>query len=305
MADTQPQAEAPRRRQAAARELAELGWDTERIDKILAGPQRSSIFDIAGPRVDAALVETVDAKALPERPTRSARPVASADPGLAYSGPAQKEIADAVWASTSAGDPLPLASIARRIKKLPGPLQAYLLASTRDVKRFYKDLQAWKSDFDRAQREAEAGRGKDRKEGEAIAGTAAGVIAAVATAAAAANAVPVIGQAVSAVMALGLAIGAAITEANALPVRKAEDQIRPGYEGLTVFWGFPVEAPEGPYANPYLMLKQRVVQDEIAFSLPAVPPRTRFDFAPSLAAFQEAAHELGLYPEDEKQNEPL
>jgi hypothetical protein len=299
MADTQPQAEAARKRQAAARELAALGWDTERIDKILAGPRKSSIHEIAGLRVEASVVDTVDAKALPDLPTRSASPVSTGDSELGYSGPAQKEIADAVWASTSAGDPLPLATIARRLKKLPGPLQAYLLAATRDVKRFYKDLQAWKSEFDRSQREADAGRGRDRKEGEAIAGATAGVIAAVATAAAAANAVPVVGQAVSALMALGLAIGAAITEANKLPVRKAEDQIRPGYEGRTVFWGFPVEAPESPYADPYRTLKQAVVQDEVAFSLPTVPPRTRFDFAPRLAAFQEAAHELGLYPEDE------
>ena len=215
----------------------------------------------------------------------------------------QKEIADAVWASVNAGAPIPLAAIARRLKTLPGPLQAYLLACSREVKRYYKDLVAWKRDFDRAQKEAEAQRSKARKEGDEAAGATVGVIAAVATAAAAANAVPVVGQVVSAVLAVGLAIGTAITEANKLPVRKAEDQVRPGYEGSRVFWGFAVEAPEDPYENPYLKLKQAVVQDAVAFSLPAVPARTRFDFAPRLAAFQDAAHELGLYPEDGTQHD--
>jgi hypothetical protein len=107
-----------------------------------------------------------------------------------------------------------------------------------------------------------------------------------------------VGQVVSAVLALGLAIGTAITEAYALPVRKAEDQIRPGYEGSRVFFGFPVETQANPYEDPYQQLKQAVVQDAVAFSLPVVRPRTRFDFAPRLSAFQEAAHDLGLYPED-------
>lgn len=298
MASTSPTLE-PRKRQAATSELAKLGWDAAQIDKILAGPGQSSIHDIAGLRVRASVVDTVDAVAVPDLPVRVE------EAPLDYAGPGQKEIADAVWANVSAGDPLPLATLARQLKKLPGPIQAYLLAASRDVKRYYKDLQAWKQDFDRAQREGDAGRGKSRKEGEAVAGAAAGVIAAVATAAATANAVPVVGQVVSALMALGLAIGTAIAEANALPVRKAEDQIRPGYEGVNVFWGFAVEAPEGPYANPFRTLKQAVVQDDLAFSLPAVQPRTRFDFAPRLAAFQEAAHELGLYPEEGTEHDTI
>jgi len=275
-----------------AQALRSLGWSSEDIDKILAGPQRSSIHGIAGLSADAWSVDTVEATAVLDDNA------APADAGIG-----QKEIADAVWASVNAGDPIPLASIARRLQQLSGPLQAYLLASSREVKRYYQDLVAWKRDFDRAQKEAEAQRGKSRKEGNEAAGAAVGVVAAVATAAAAANAVPVVGQVVSAVLALGLAIGTAITEANKLPVRKAEDQVRPGYEGSRVFWGFAVEAPENPYEDPYLRLKQAVVQDAVAFSLPAVPARTRFDFAPRLAAFQEAAHELGLYPEDGTQDD--
>ena len=280
---------------ACAEVLRGLGWSSPEIDKILAGPERSSIHDIAGPTVEAWSVDTVEAATVSELPEdrESQGEAPLGDPGIG-----QKEIADAVWASVNGGDPLPLASIARRLRKLPGPLQAYLLACSREVKRYYNDLAAWKRDFDRAQREGEAQRGKDSKEGYGVAGTTVGIVAAVATAAAVANAVPVVGQVVSAVMALGLAISAAITEAYALPVRKAEDQIRPGYEGSRVFFGFPVEAPENPYDDPYLRLKQAVVQDAVAFSLPVVRPRTRFDFAPSLSAFQEAAHDLGLYPED-------
>lgn len=284
-----------------AQALRSLGWSSEDIDKILAGPQRSSIHGIAGLPADAWSVDTFEATTVPDQTETEESPASSSphdDAPPADAGIGQKELADAVWASVNAGDPIPLASIARRLQKLPGPLQAYLLASSREVKGYYKDLVSWKRDFDRAQKEAEAQRGKARKEGYEAAGATVGVIAAVATAAAAANAVPVVGQVVSAVLALGLAIGTAITEANKLPVRKAEDQVRPGYEGSRVFWGFAVEAPENPYEDPYLRLKQAVVQDAVAFSLPAVPARTRFDFAPRLAAFQQAAHELGLYPED-------
>jgi hypothetical protein len=286
-----------------AKALRSLGWSSEDIDKILAGPQRSSIHGIAGLPVEAWSVDTVEATTVPDPTGDQSSPASPKDDAPADVEVGQKEIADAVWASVNAGDPVPLAAIARRLKTLPGPLQAYLLACSREVKRYYKDLVAWKRDFDRAQKEAEAQRSKARKEGDEAAGATVGVIAAVATAAAAANAVPVVGQVVSAVLALGLAIGTAITEANKLPVRKAEDQVRPGYEGSRVFWGFAVEAPEDPYENPYLKLKQAVVQDAVAFSLPAVPARTRFDFAPRLAAFQDAAHELGLYPEDGTQHD--
>ena len=286
-----------------AKALRSLGWSSEDIDKILAGPQRSSIHGIAGLPVEAWSVDTVEATTVPDPTGDQSSPASPKDDAPADVEVGQKEIADAVWASVNAGDPIPLAAIARRLKTLPGPLQAYLLACSREVKRYYKDLVAWKRDFDRAQKEAEAQRSKARKEGDEAAGATVGVIAAVATAAAAANAVPVVGQVVSAVLALGLAIGTAITEANKLPVRKAEDQVRPGYEGSRVFWGFAVEAPEDPYENPYLKLKQAVVQDAVAFRLPAVAARTRFDFAPRLAAFQDAAHELGLYPEDGTQHD--
>lgn len=286
-----------------AKALRSLGWSSEDIDKILAGPQRSSIHGIAGLPVEAWSLDTVEATTVPDPTGDQSSPASPKDDAPADVEVGQKEIADAVWASVNAGDPIPLAAIARRLKTLPGPLQAYLLACSREVKRYYKDLVAWKRDFDRAQKEAEAQRSKARKEGDEAAGATVGVIAAVATAAAAANAVPVVGQVVSAVLALGLAIGTAITEANKLPVRKAEDQVRPGYEGSRVFWGFAVEAPEDPYENPYLKLKQAVVQDAVAFSLPAVAARTRFDFAPRLAAFQDAAHELGLYPEDGTQHD--
>lgn len=286
-----------------AKALRSLGWSSEDIDKILAGPQRSSIHGIAGLPVEAWSVDTVEATAVPDPTGDQSSPASPKDDTPTDVEVGQKEIADAVWASVNAGDPIPLAAIARRLPKLSGPLQAYLLACSREVKRYYKDLVAWKREFDRAQNEAEAQRSKARKEGDEAAGATVGVIAAVATAAAAANAVPVVGQVVSAVLAVGLAIGTAITEANKLPVRKAEDQVRPGYEGSRVFWGFAVEAPEDPYENPYLKLKQAVVQDAVAFSLPAVPARTRFDFAPRLAAFQDAAHELGLYPEDGTQHD--
>ena len=286
-----------------AKALRSLGWSSEDIDKILAGPQRSSIHGIAGLPVEAWSLDTVEATTVPDPTGDQSSPASPKDDTPTDVEVGQKEIADAVWASVNAGDPIPLAAIARRLKTLPGPLQAYLLACSREVKRYYKDLVAWKREFDRAQNEAEAQRSKARKEGDEAAGATVGVIAAVATAAAAANAVPVVGQVVSAVLAVGLAIGTAITEANKLPVRKAEDQVRPGYEGSRVFWGFAVEAPEDPYENPYLKLKQAVVQDAVAFSLPAVAARTRFDFAPRLAAFQDAAHELGLYPEDGTQHD--
>jgi hypothetical protein len=302
-ADTSPSSEAAT---ACAQTLRRLGWSQAKIDQILAGPTQSSIHQIAGRPTKARNVPSVEASTVAEEEggddkgtARAPQPPAAPayDPAT-YAGVGQKQIADAVWASVNAGDPMPLAQIARQTDKLPGPLQAYLLAASVDVKRFYKDLAAWKRDFDQAQQQGNAQRKQDTHEGEAVAGAAAGVIAAVATAAAAANAVPVVGQAVSAVMALGLAIATAVIESNPLPVRKAEDQIRPGYEGVSVFRGLVIEPPEGPYDGTYLRLKQAVVQDEVAFGLPPVPTRTPFDFAPRLVAFQESAHQLRLYAED-------
>ena len=293
----EPKKSASDKAKQCAAMLRELGWSGEDLDKILAGPRHSSIHDIAGEPIDAWSVETLQASSVPESDSGRAAVVSESVPERSLSI-GQKEIADAVWASVSVGDPLALAAIARQLKKLSPPLQAYLLACSLEVKRFYKDLTAWKRDFDRAQKEGDSQRKGSRKEGEALAGATAGVVTAVATAAAAANAVPVVGQVVSAALALGLAVATAILEANPLPVRKSEDQVRPGYEGVSVFWGFAAEAPETPYEDRYLTLKQAVVQDEVAFSLPAVPRKTRFDFAPRLAAFQEAAHQMGLYPED-------
>ena len=281
-----------------AQTLRSLGWSNTEIDKILAGPEKSSIHDIAGRLVEARPVDTLQTAVEPEEKVSSAALASTSNTPQTDLGIGQKQIADAVWASVSAGNPIPLAAIARQLKKLPGPLQAYVMAASLEVKQYYNDLVAWKRDFDRAQSAGAAQRGKDGKSGTAVAGAAVGVVSAVAVAAAAANAVPVVGQVVSAILALGLAVATAIVEANPLPVRKAEDQVRPGYEGVRVFRGLAVDPPAGPYDDPYRILKQAVVQDSVAFSLPAVPPRTPFDFAPRLAAFQEAAHQLSLYAED-------
>ena len=292
------QRDGPTKPSRCAAKLRMLGWSSEDIDKILAGPQQSSIHDIAGEQVRAWSVKTVEAATVPEEesvvPPVKPAPVNSLGIG-------QKQIADAVWASVNSGDPIPLAAIARQLKALSQPLQAYLLAASLDVKRFYKDLNAWKADFDRAQKEAEAQRKSDGNEAKGLAGAGTTVVAAVGTAAAAANAVPIVGQVVSAALAVGLAVAVAIVEANPLPVRKSADQIRPGYEGTSVFWGFFREPTDDPSEDSYKTLKDAVVQDAVAFSLPQVPQKTPFDFAPRLSAFQEAAHQLGLYPEDGKQ----
>lgn len=283
----------------AAQTLRRLGWPSAMIDKILAGPERSSIHDIAGRAIRTRPMDSVQTVVVPDEEDRRYFTSAAKDhTSQIGTSIGQKEIADAVWASVNAGNPLPLATIARQLKKISGPLQAYLMAASVEVKEYYKDLATWKRDFDRAQSEAEAQRGKHQKEAAGAAGTAASVVAAVATAAATANAVPVVGQAVSAALAIGLAVATAGLEANPLPVRKSDDQVRPGYEGRRVFRGLAVEAPETPYEDPYLKLKQAVVQDPVAFSLPAVPTQTPFDFAPRLSTFQDAAHQLGLYPED-------
>ena len=267
-----------------------LGWTQEDIEKILAGPEQSSIHDIAGRTVQAWPVETLQATAVADLAEGS--PAARRD----QSAPdiAQKQIADAVWESVSAGDPIPLAEIARQSKKLSSPMQAYLLAACLDVKWYFKDLTKWKRDFDRAEKQAETARKKTDQ--ERVNATS----AIVGTAAAAVNAIPVVGQAVSAALAVGLGVYKAFANSNPLPVRKSEDQVRPGYEGVSVFWGFAREPVEDS-TDLYLSLKQAVVQDPVAFSLPQVPPRTPFDFAPRLSAFREAAHQLGLYPEDKTQ----
>lgn len=208
---------------------------------------------------------------------------------------AQKTIVDAVWASVTKGDPTPLATVARQLSALPGPVRAYVLAASREGPKVYKETQRWIKEFTADQEDKAAQRDKDAKDGKAVATATTTAIAAVAAAAASANAVPVVGQVVSAVLALGLAIAVALTEAYKLPERRAEDQIRSGYEGVSVFFGLGIDPDPNPNVDTRYVLRRRVVLDEVAFALPSVPQRTEFPFTPSYLAFKEAAVELRLY----------
>lgn len=200
----------------------------------------------------------------------------------------QIEIVNAIEASIVGGDITPLAAIVRTLQRQPGPIQAYVAAAGRRAKAYHADIAAYIKDFGVKEKEIAKKLASDEA-------AAYGVVGAVAVAA---NQIPVVGQVISAVIGVGIAISKAIQEGFKLPVRKAEDQIRPAYEGLQTFLGLGVTAPENPYEQPYLVLKQAVVQDPVAFALPTVPARTAFIWAPKLADFQEAAHELGLYEGD-------
>lgn len=208
---------------------------------------------------------------------------------------AQKTIVDAVWASVTKGDPTPLATVARQLSALPPPVRAYVLAASREGPKVYKETQQWIKAFTADQKEKAAQRDKEIGEAETAAKVTTTAIAAVAAAAASANAVPVVGQVVSAVLALGLAIAVALTEKYKLPERRAEDQIRSGYEGVTVFFGLGIDPDPNPNVDTRYVLRRRVVLDEVAFALPSVPQRAEFPFAPSYLAFKEAAEELRLY----------
>ncbi len=208
---------------------------------------------------------------------------------------AQKTIVDAVWASVTKGDPTPLARVTTQLSALPGPVRAYLLAAAREGPKVYKETQQWIKQFTADQKEKAAQRDKAANEDKAIGSATVTAIAAVAAAAASANAVPVVGQVVSAVLALGLAIAVALTEKYKLPERRAEDQIRSGYEGVSVFFGLGIDPDSNPNVDTRYVLRRRVVLDEVAFALPEVPQRTEFPFAPSYLAFKEAAEELRLY----------
>lgn len=80
-----------------AKALRSLGWSPEDIDKILAGPQRSSIHGIAGLPVEAWSVETVEATAVPDLtgdPSTPVSPSPKDDAAPADAGVGQKNIAD-------------------------------------------------------------------------------------------------------------------------------------------------------------------------------------------------------------------
>lgn len=284
--------------QAAADLLLRMGWNQDQIDKILAGPANTSILDIAGRKVTATAMPTSSATSVL---AVAAEPVPAPQAIPPPPNIGQKQIADAVWASVNNGDPTPLAQIARVLKSLSPALQAYVLAACRDVKAYYVDNENFKKDFDAAQAGTNTQNAKDRKTGETVAGATTAAVTAVGVAALAANAVPIVGQVVSAILALGLAVAVSLTEAYALPVRKAEDQIHPGIEGIGVHYGFFPMPSDDPYEDVSRTLFQLIVQDPVAFSLPPVAHGTPFDFAPRLPSFQEAAHEMSLYPWDKKQ----
>lgn len=200
--------------------------------------------------------------------------------------PNQSEIVNALESSISEQNLSPLQSVNRRILAASGPIRAYYLAATRRAIAAHKDLDDYIRTFNERESEAQKKRDQDLAAGVGIGGAIA----------AAANVIPVIGQAVSAVIALGLAIGSAIAKSEALPKRKPEDQIHPGYEGVQTFLGLGLSpGKEVPFIQTYLELKQAVVQDPVAFELPTVPIRTTFPWTPTFADFHEAAAELGLY----------
>jgi hypothetical protein len=89
-----------------------------------------------------------------------------------------------------------------------------------------------------------------------------------------------------------LAIEEALRALLAPPARKAEDQIYPGYEGMDAFAGLGVGRPYVPRET----IRQEVQEDWVAAQLPLMVPRTEYPFIPTLLAFQNAAHDLKLYP---------
>lgn len=302
-----------------------LKWSRQDIEEIFAGPEEASIHYIAGKRVDAKTISTAEANPLPAVPADSVKPAGAATPkakppevssradsapvtsgGAArqpsasvVSAPApsqtpapfgQKQIVDAIEASI-AGNVTPLAEIARRVKELPGPLQAYLVAAARRSVAYHKDIVAYIKDFNAREIPKAKKRDADAKAGLEVAGAVA----------AAANVIPVVGQVVSVILAVGVAVAAALTENFRLPARDPKDQIRDGYEGFTIFMGIGLSpSTEDPFIDSYLGIKQAVVQDVVAFTLPQVARKTPFAWVPSYADFREAAHELKLYPEDQQ-----
>jgi hypothetical protein len=198
----------------------------------------------------------------------------------------QAEIVDAIEASISRGDVTPLARVARLLEGQSGPIQAYVTAASRRAKAYHVDIVEYVRTFGVKEREIAAQTESNRSAG----------IKAASTAAAAVNVIPVVGQAVSAILAIGIAVLDAVMKANVLPVRKAEDQIHPGFETLDFFRGIGSGPAEGLRQDRFLAVKQAVVQDPVAFQLPWVASGTQFPWAPTYEDFSEAAHELQLYP---------
>ena len=183
-------------------------------------------------------------------------------------------------------------------EQLPGRCKR-ICWRAREVKRYYSDLVAWKRDFDRAQREGEAQSAARTARKGTRRGRCRGGRCRRRAAAAAAGQCRARGGA-SRLRTHGAGAGHRHGRGGSqCPARtQSEDQVRPGYEGgPRLFFGFPsrhrksLRQPASESSRPSCRMPW-------PSSCRWFRPRTRFDFAPRLAAFQQAAHELGLYPED-------
>lgn len=199
----------------------------------------------------------------------------------------QPMIVNAVWDSLAHGRFSTITDIAKVANQLSPELQVYLRISIETGRNTYADIEQWKDEFDAKEIERATDQASQQKQSETL---GYGIASAVAVAV---NAWPVVGQALSAVISLGIAISKAIVNAFPLPVRKADDHIFDALEGFDIYRGLRLAST--PASNIFANTKEIVEEDPLMLSLPSIPTKTRFKFAPTTDAFRTLATEQGLY----------
>lgn len=199
----------------------------------------------------------------------------------------QPMIVNAIWDSLAHGRFSTITEIAKVSNQLSPELQIYLRISIDAGRNTYADIEQWKEEFDSKEIARATEQAGDQKRSETL---GYGIASAVAVAV---NAWPVVGQALSVVISLGIAISKAIVNAFPLPVRKADDHIFDALEGFDIYRG--LRLASAPAANIFANTKEIVEEDPLMLSLPSVPVKTGYKFAPTTDAFRALATEQGLY----------
>lgn len=284
--------------------LTELGYSARQVRLILSGPDKASVEQAIGKRIavrplppdesqplsqessgEPGKGECAGQPASPQYPMRSATNLLGIDQG---------DIVDALW-HTLHGDPGRLANLAASYASLTGALQAYLLAAVEAAGSLLDDFAGWEAEFMRQLPTLASRRARNpRTDPAAISG--AGVTVAVQ-----AYSIPVLGKGLAQMLRAGAALRDALLLGYPLPLGETAAAQADRIEGADAYLGLsPVSPGETTQAGeePLAALKNMVAKDKVASLLPAPRLGTRYSFTPTLPSFQEAAHALGLYPEE-------
>lgn len=226
--------------------------------------------------------ERTDQNEQPPYPARSATNLLGID---------QSDIVDAYWHSMH-GDPSRLANLASGCISLTGALQAYVMAAAAAAGALLDDFDAWEAEFMRQMPALVSRQAKNtRAQLHAVSRVVAAVPVEVST-------IPVLGQGLAQMLRAGAAIREALRIGYPLPLSENAAEQADKVEGADSFLGLVWDSSGGDTRTSdeqFAKLKESVANDDVAPLLPQPRRGTRYSFAPTLAAFQAAAHALGLY----------